>query len=223
MTRTPPSSTTLRISTMTPYPYQAVTRVLLQLFGGASSSIGRARNPPNYSISAHHSQPPTPATSRFREAGLSFLQTKRKARSSREQKTSRQVFMVHIAEIQLSDDEGLEHVQLDDYYIDDDNDFISDMPNQNTNSTMSLDSHALPEHTPDATDTVKKEDEDDIQRERRRLRNAKCAKRRQRPSQQQHHPGNLYDLSTTDLRNIIMYPKILTAVDYCNALVRLRK
>jgi hypothetical protein len=33
-----------------------------------------------------------------------------------------EVFMVRVMEIQLMDDECLEHVQLDDYYIDNDDD-----------------------------------------------------------------------------------------------------
>jgi hypothetical protein len=38
----------------------------------------------------------------------------------------REVFMAHIAEIWHMDEEALEHVKLDDYYVDDDDDYISD-------------------------------------------------------------------------------------------------
>jgi hypothetical protein len=49
--------------------------------------------------------------------------------------------MVRIAEIQHMDEEGLEHVQLDDYYIDNDDNYISDTPGQNTNTAMSFNNH----------------------------------------------------------------------------------
>jgi sigma54-dependent transcription regulator len=52
--------------------------------------------------------------------------------------------------------------------------------------------------------TVKIKDEDDVQKERRKLRNAKRAARRQRISEQhQHQPGNLYDFATMNLCNVI--------------------
>jgi hypothetical protein len=52
--------------------------------------------------------------------------------------------------------------------------------------------------------TVKIEDEDDIQKEWHKLRNAKCAARRKRVLEPyQHQPSNLYDCSTSDLRTII--------------------
>jgi hypothetical protein len=51
--------------------------------------------------------------------------------------------------------------------------------------------------------TVKIEDEDDVQKEQCKLKNAEHAMRRQRiPEQHQHHPGNLYDFSTTDLSDV---------------------
>jgi hypothetical protein len=63
-------------------------------------------------------------------------------------------------------DEGLEHIQFDDYRInDDDDDYIPDMPVQNTDIIMSFDIHELPEHALDTMDT----DEDRRQR--------KCPKR----------------------------------------------
>jgi hypothetical protein len=110
--------------------------------------------------------------------------------------------MVRIVEIQPTYEEGSEHLQLDDYYIDDD--YISDTPEQDTDTTMKFDNPELPDHVHDTEDIVKMEDEDDIQKERCRFRNAKCVERKQRTlERQQHQPGNLYDFSTTDLRNII--------------------
>jgi hypothetical protein len=75
--------------------------------------------------------------------------------------------MIRIVEIQHLDNEGLEHVQLDDYRIDNDDDYISDIPVQNMDMMMSFDSHEVPEHTLDATNTIKIEDEDDVKKERR--------------------------------------------------------
>jgi hypothetical protein len=66
----------------------------------------------------------------------------------------REIFMVRVAEIQHSDDEGLEHVQFGDYHIDDDNYYFSDTPVQNTDTRVSFDSHGVPEHALDAIDTV---------------------------------------------------------------------
>jgi hypothetical protein len=114
----------------------------------------------------------------------------------------RGVFMVRIAKIQHLDDEGLEHIQFDDYRIDNDDGYFSDTPVQNTDTTMSFYIHGSPEHALDATDTMKITAKDDVQREHRRLRNAKHAKR-SHCTLEQHQPDNLYDFSTIDLRNII--------------------
>lgn len=48
--------------------------------------------------------------------------------------------MVRTAEIQHTDDQNSEHVQLDDYYIDDYGDYFSDTPSQNTNAKGSFNS-----------------------------------------------------------------------------------
>jgi hypothetical protein len=96
----------------------------------------------------------------------------------------------------------LEHFQFDDYRIEDDDDYVSDMPTQNMDAKMSFDSHELPKHALNAIDTVKIEDEGDVRNERCRLRNAKCAKHR-RCTLEQHQPDNLYDFSMTNLRNVI--------------------
>jgi hypothetical protein len=59
-------------------------------------------------------------------------------------------------------------------------------------------------HALDTVGTMKVEDEDGVQKEQRKLRNAKRAACRQRISEQhQHQRGNLYDFSTIDLRNVI--------------------
>jgi hypothetical protein len=109
-----------------------------------------------------------------------------------------EIFMVRIVEIQPIDEEGSEHLQLDDYYIDDD--YIFDTPGQDTDTMMKYNGPKLPNHVHDTKGVVNIEDEDDLQKERCRFRNAKCTKRRQRTlEQQQHQPGNLYDFSTTDL------------------------
>jgi hypothetical protein len=57
---------------------------------------------------------------------------------------------------------------LDDYYIDDD--YISDTPGQDTDTMMKFDSPELPDHVPDTKDVMKMEDEDDVQKERRRFK-----------------------------------------------------
>jgi hypothetical protein len=88
---------------------------------------------------------------------------------------------------------GLEHIPLDDYRTDDD-DYISDTLDQSMDMTMSF----------DVTNTIKIEDEDDIQKECRQLRNAKRTERRHHVVEQhQRGQSNLYDCSTSDLRTII--------------------
>jgi hypothetical protein len=52
--------------------------------------------------------------------------------------------MVHITEIQPTNKEGSEHLQLDDYYIDDD--YNSDTPGQDMDTTMKYDDPELPDH-----------------------------------------------------------------------------
>jgi hypothetical protein len=84
--------------------------------------------------------------------------------------------MVRIAQIQATNKEGSKHLQLEDYYIDDD--YIFDTPGQDTDTMMKYNDPELPDHFPDTEDAVKIEDEDNVQRERCRFRNAKRAKRR---------------------------------------------
>jgi hypothetical protein len=84
--------------------------------------------------------------------------------------------MVRITEIQPTDEEDSEHLQLDDYYIDDG--YISDTPGQDMDTMMKYDNPKLLDHVHNTEDVVKIENEDDIQRERHRFRNAKCAKHR---------------------------------------------
>jgi hypothetical protein len=95
--------------------------------------------------------------------------------------------MIHAGE----DCEGLEWVQLDDY-----DDYLVDPLNKDVDSTM--DSEFL--------DNIEVEDADDIQKERRRLINAKCAKRGHRTvKMNQQGSGNLHDSSTGDFRTIINF------------------
>jgi hypothetical protein len=98
----------------------------------------------------------------------------------------REVFMIHVDK----DSEGSKYVQLDDYYINDD-DYIFDAPGPDPDAAGAFAHHDLPVH---ALDT-EIEDEDDIQKERYKTG---CV-----PEQRQHQPGNLYDCSTSDLRTII--------------------
>jgi hypothetical protein len=64
-------------------------------------------------------------------------------------------------------------------------------------------------------DVVRIEDEDDVRKERFRIRNAKCTERRNCAiEQQQRQLGNIYDFSTTDLRNIINIGR-----DGCNVIM----
>jgi hypothetical protein len=70
----------------------------------------------------------------------------------------RAVFMVRIVEIQNTKEEASEHIQLDDYYIDDNDDYyFSDTPCPNM--TSNFNSGDLPDRAFDATDAVKIEDE----------------------------------------------------------------
>jgi hypothetical protein len=107
-----------------------------------------------------------------------------RAASTKHFALDREVFMMHGDK----DNEGLEYVRLDDY--DDDYDSL----NHSADVTISL----------DVTNTIKIEDEEDIQKERRKLRNTKRANRRHRVVEQhQRGQGNLYDCSTSDLHTII--------------------
>jgi hypothetical protein len=97
----------------------------------------------------------------------------------------REIFMVCIAKIQPTDEKGSKHLQLDDYYFGDD--YISDTPGQDTDTTMKYDGPELPDHVHNTEDVVKIEDEDDVQRERCKFRNAKCAKCRKHTLERQKH------------------------------------
>jgi hypothetical protein len=99
--------------------------------------------------------------------------------------------------------EGSEYVQFDDYYINND-DYISDTPGQDSDAVGAFAHHDLPIHALNILGTTKIEDEDNIQKERHNIRNAKRAACRRRVSEQhQHQPANLYDCPTSDLRTII--------------------
>jgi hypothetical protein len=101
------------------------------------------------------------------------------------------------------DSEGSKYIQLDDYYINDD-DYISNTPDPDPNAVGAFAHHDLTVHALDTVGTVKIEDEDNVQKEWHKLKNVKRAARRQRvPEQHQHQPSNLYDCSTSDLRTII--------------------
>jgi hypothetical protein len=107
-----------------------------------------------------------------------------RAASTKHFALDREVFMMHGDK----DNEGLEYVRLDDY--DDDYDSL----NQSADVTISL----------DVTNTIKIEDEEDIQKERRKLRNTKRANRRHRVVEQhQRGQGNHYDCSTSNLHTVI--------------------
>jgi inosine-uridine nucleoside N-ribohydrolase len=65
------------------------------------------------------------------------------------------------------------------------------------------------------TNSIKVEDEDDVQKERRKLRNTKRAERRHRVVEQhQRGQGNLYDCSTRDLCTVINAGR-----DACNIII----
>jgi hypothetical protein len=93
--------------------------------------------------------------------------------------------MIHIGK----DNEGLERVQLDDY-----DDYLLDPLDEDVDVTM--DSEFL--------DNIMVEDVDDIQKEHRRLINAKRAQRRHRAVEtNQQGSSNLHNSSTRDLCAII--------------------
>jgi hypothetical protein len=98
---------------------------------------------------------------------------------------NREVFMIHTDK----DCEGLERVQLDDY-----DDCLLDPLDKDVDVTMDSESSA----------NIKVDDADDIQKEHRRLINAKRAKRRHRAVKtNQQGSRNLHDSSMGDLRAII--------------------
>jgi hypothetical protein len=86
-------------------------------------------NPPRYATDPDELpfQEGRPLDSSNEEGGL----VKPKARNF---PPEQEIFMVRIVEIQLADKEDSGHLQLDDYYID--NDYISDTPGQDTDTTI---------------------------------------------------------------------------------------
>jgi hypothetical protein len=93
--------------------------------------------------------------------------------------------MIHTGE----DCEGVERVQLDNY-----DDYLLDPLDEDVDVTMGV----------EFPNNIKIEDADDIQRERRKLINAKCAKRKHHMVEtNQQGSGNLYDSSMGDLCAII--------------------
>jgi hypothetical protein len=93
--------------------------------------------------------------------------------------------MIHTNE----DCEGLEQVQLDDY-----NDYLLDPLNEDVDITMDRESSS----------NIKEDNADDIQKEHRRLINAKRAQCRHRAvNTNQQGSDNLHDYSTGNLRVII--------------------
>jgi hypothetical protein len=81
-----------------------------------------------------------------------------------------EVFIFHVDK----DSEGSEYVQLDHYYINND-DYISDTPDPDPDAAGAFAHQDLPVHALNTVGTKKIEDEDDIQNERHKLRNAKHA------------------------------------------------
>jgi hypothetical protein len=106
-------------------------------------------------------------------------------RSAKRFAPNREVFMIHAGE----DCEGLDWVQLDDY-----DDYLLDPLDEDVDATMGI----------EIQDNIKVEDANDTQKERRKLINAKRAKRRHGTVETNHQgSSNLYDSSTCDLRTII--------------------
>jgi hypothetical protein len=93
-----------------------------------------------------------------------------------------EVFMAFIDEISLTEADGSDRVQLDDYYLDDD-DYISDAP-----ATPNHDTCKPPEFALKNIDAVKKENKDGMRNKRCKLRNTKHAERRHRIVEQ-HQQG----------------------------------
>jgi hypothetical protein len=108
------------------------------------------------------------------------------ARTTKRFASDREVFMIQAD----GDGEGLERVQLDNYV----DDYIYDPLDQGVDVTMSF----------DFSNTIKIEDADDVQMERRKIINAKQAKSRHHVVEM-HQPGqsNPFDCSTGNLRTVI--------------------
>jgi hypothetical protein len=103
------------------------------------------------------------------------------ARGAKRFAPNQEVFMIHAGE----DCEGLERVQLDFY-----DDYLVDPLDEDVDVTMDSES----------PDNIKVEDADDIEKERCRLINVKCAKRRHRTVEtNQQGSGKIHDSFTGDL------------------------
>jgi hypothetical protein len=90
-----------------------------------------------------------------------------------------EVFMAFIDEIPFMEADGSDRVQLDDYYLDDD-DYISNAP-----TTPNRNTRRPPKFALNTVATMKNEKEDSMQNKHCRLRNAKRTKRRHRIVEQQ--------------------------------------
>lgn len=67
---------------------------------------------------------------------------------------------------------------MNDHCMDDNDDYFTDTPGQNMSMADNFNSIKLDDNDLDATDAVKTKDEDDTQKQRRKLRNAKRAEKR---------------------------------------------
>jgi hypothetical protein len=85
-----------------------------------------------------------------------------------------EMFMAFIEEIQDAGEEVSKHVQLDDYYIDNAN-YIFNTPSSDPDAAGAFAYHEVFVYALDTVETVKIEDEDDIQKEWRKLKNTKHA------------------------------------------------
>jgi len=119
-----------------------------------------------------------------------------------------EILMVRISELHESEDDSMQHLNLDDYNSDDYNEYLSD--NMETTPPVTKVKASIKQDPPTAppavTVTVQLEEQpaaEDIF-ERRHLLNQKRALRRQRvANRQQEQQGNNYDYSNSDLRNVI--------------------
>jgi hypothetical protein len=139
------------------------------------SSIERAESPLNSSNQAHHDPLSTLVNPPFQE-GRPLASSNDKegwAASTKSFTPDREVFMINIDK----DSEGSEYVLLDDYYINDD-DYIFDTPGPDPDVARAFAHHDLPIHALNTVGTMKIEDEDSVQKERYKLRNAKRAARK---------------------------------------------
>jgi hypothetical protein len=108
--------------------------------------------------------------------------------------------MVRISELHESDDDSMEHLNLDNYNSDDYEEYLSN--NMETTppvvteveSTIKQDPSAAP---PAVTVTVQLEEPEDLYNQKRAFRHQRVANRKQ------EHQGDNYDYSNSDLHNVI--------------------